>query len=359
MTTTSGAGQAIHANVPRDRADESPLLEFDHLSVVYRGARRMRVSAVDDVSFSLLPGETVGLVGESGSGKTTIGSAAVGLAPVTAGKIRFEGQDVTHATGPKRRALSRKLQIIFQDPYSSLNPLRTIGQTLIEPLLVNGGTTRQQQTSAVSDMLSRVGLDPTAAGRYPANFSGGERQRVAIARALMASPKVVVCDEAVSALDLSVQAQVLNLLAELQRELDISYLFISHDLSVVRHMCDRVAVLYRGQIVELGEAGLIHDKALHPYTQALLTASPLPDPGAQRRLREKNRSALNPARPTASLKACRFANRCPLATDVCEQEAPELKAAPDGRLIACHHIAEAALLYSSRVEHTRDGPVNE
>lgn len=318
--------------------DETPLLEFDDVSVEYKGARRR---AVDSVSFVVRRGETVGLVGESGSGKTTIGSTVVGLAPVASGTIRFNGEDITHARPSRRRALSAQLQVIFQDPYSSLNPLRTVAQTLVEPLLVHRHLSRRDADHEVTAMLERVGLDVSAASRYPANFSGGQRQRIAIARALMASPDLVICDEAVSALDLSVQAQVLNLLLELQKDLGVSYLFISHDLSVVRHMCDRVVVLYGGKLMEIGGAETIHDNPAHPYTQALLSASPIPNPEAQAQQRERVQLALAPANPAAPTEACRFANRCPLATSVCESVPPPLVPGPTGSDVACHHVDEA------------------
>jgi oligopeptide/dipeptide ABC transporter ATP-binding protein len=319
-------------------SEEPPLLEFDRVSVEYKGAGRR---AVDTVSFVVRRGETVGLVGESGSGKTTIGSTAVGLAPVASGTIRFNGEDITHARPSRRRALSSQLQVIFQDPYSSLNPLRTVAQTLVEPLLVHRQMNRRESEREVMAMLERVGLDASAASRYPSNFSGGQRQRIAIARALMASPELVICDEAVSALDLSVQAQVLNLLLELQKDLHVSYLFISHDLSVVRHMCDRVVVLYGGRVMEIGDAEAIHDRPSHPYTQALLSASPIPNPEAQARQRERVQLALAPAIPSAPTEACRFANRCPLATSVCESTPPPLVPGPAGSDVACHHADEA------------------
>jgi oligopeptide/dipeptide ABC transporter ATP-binding protein len=321
--------------------DATPLLEFDALTVVYKGANRKPFRAVDQVSFTVARGETVGLVGESGSGKTTIGSTAVGLAPVSSGTIRFKGEDITRARPARRRALSAQLQVIFQDPYSSLNPLRTVGQTLAEPLLVHRSLSRKEANAEVVRALERVGLDASAAARYPVSFSGGQRQRIAIARALMVSPELVICDEAVSALDLSVQAQVLNLLLTLQRELDVSYLFISHDLAVVKHMCDRIVVLYRGQIMEIGDSQTIHDQPEHPYTQALLSASPIPNPQAQAVQRKRVQLALAPARPRASTAACPFANRCPLATDICETQTPALATGPTGSQVACHHVDEA------------------
>jgi peptide/nickel transport system ATP-binding protein len=244
------------------------LLDVRDLTVEFpRGWRRPPLRAVDDVSFSLAPRETVGLVGESGSGKTTIGRAILGLAPVAEGTIRFSGNDITNASYRHRRDLSTTLQVVFQDPYSSLNPTRTIGQTLAEVLRAHGQPPRSEVRERVRFMLQRVGLPADAAQRYPSHFSGGQRQRVAIARALMKQPQLVICDEPTSALDLSVQAQVLNLLRELQRELELSYLFISHDLAVVRHVSHRIIVLYQARIMEQGDAATVYNAPAHPLTR--------------------------------------------------------------------------------------------
>src|SRR6185369_11786443 len=238
------------------------------------------------VSLSVAARETVGLVGESGSGKSTIGRAILGLTPVNDGTVAFDGADITHADYRARQRLAADLQVVFQDPYSSLNPTRTIGQTLAETLRVQGKRhTKAEVTERVRWMLERVGLPADAAGRYPAHFSGGQRQRIAIARALMVQPRLVICDEPVSALDLSVQAQVLNLLRELQNEFQLGYLFIAHDLAVVRHLSHRIIVLYRGRIMEEGSAATVYANPLHPYTQTLLEAAPVPDPERQRQRR--------------------------------------------------------------------------
>lgn len=263
-----------------------PLLEIENLSVDYSGPRWSKIHAVKDVSLMIHEGETVGLVGESGSGKSTIGSAVLGLAKPAQGTVRFRGQDITRASVSERRALSRELQVIFQDPFSSLNPSRTIAQTLAEPLLIRRGVRARDANQKVVEMLERVGFDESVARRYPAQMSGGQRQRIAIARALIVSPQLVICDEVVSALDLSIQAQVLNLLLTLQRDTNLGYLFISHDLSVVYHMCDRIAVLYRGSIVETGSADEVYNSPRHPYTKALLAAVPVADPVAQKQRRE-------------------------------------------------------------------------
>jgi ABC-type glutathione transport system ATPase component len=244
------------------------LLSVRDLVVEFAGFR-----AVDGVSLSVRPGETLGLVGESGSGKTTVCRAILGLAPVTEGTISFGGRDITKPTRRERRTLGRDLQIVFQDPYSSLNPARTIGQALAEPLEVHTDLGAAQRRGKAAEMLDRVGLPADAVRRYPAEFSGGQRQRVAIARALMLSPRLVICDEPVSALDLSVQAQILNLLADLQRELSVAYLFVSHDLAVVRYLSTNITVLHRGQVKESGPAGQVYDNPTDPYTKTLLAAA--------------------------------------------------------------------------------------
>jgi ABC-type oligopeptide transport system ATPase subunit len=270
------------------------LLEVRDLTVRYaQGRRRPPVVALDAVSLTIESGQTVSVVGESGSGKSTLGNAVLGLVRPDAGQIVFAGEQIADAQprrtraervahARRRRSLTAQIQVVFQDPYGSLNPARTIGQTLVEPLLAHQSLTRSQARDQVAAALRRVGMDATAAGRYPAQFSGGQLQRIAIARALMLSPRLVICDEAVSALDLSIQAQILNLLRELQRDLGLSYLFISHDLAVVRHISHRVVVLYRGQVREEGPAAEVCEHPNHPYTQALLAAAPVPDPVEQR-----------------------------------------------------------------------------
>jgi len=260
------------------------LLEVRDISVAYRRGHR-RIMGVDGVSLDVAAGETVGLVGESGSGKSTIARAILGLTRVERGAVRFAGEDVTHLGFRARRALYRRMQVVFQDPYGSLNPVRTVGQTLAEPLQAFGVRDRAAVRARVHAMLDRTGLPETAAERYPREFSGGQRQRIAIARALMLAPELVICDEAVSALDLSVQAQILNLLRELQATSGLSYLFISHDLDVVRHLCDRVVVLRHGRVVESGATADVTAAPADPYTRSLLDAAPLPDPRLQRQRR--------------------------------------------------------------------------
>ncbi|MFK0113020.1 ABC transporter ATP-binding protein [Streptomyces sp. NPDC091217] len=315
-----------------------PLLTVDDLAVHYRGRRRQLHKAVDQVSFDIRPGETVGLVGESGSGKSTIARAILGLAPVTAGTVAFDGRDITRAGFAERRRLSADLQAVFQDPTSSLNPSRTIGSTLAEPLLAQGVRGRDEINRRVGEMLERVGLSPEAAARHPARFSGGQRQRIGIARALMTAPRLVICDEVVSALDLSVQAQVLNLLRELQRDQRLSYLFISHDLEVVRHLCDRVLVLYRGRLVETGPATTVSARPAHPYTDALHKAAPVLDPRVQRERRLAAAAAAPPeAHGSAQWDGCAFRPRCAFADDLCRTETPLPRDAGHDITVACHH----------------------
>ncbi|MGY3318665.1 ATP-binding cassette domain-containing protein [Arthrobacter sp. TE12232] len=266
--------------------ENTPLLTVEQLVVEYpnKKFRAKPFRALTDINISIGRGETLGLVGESGSGKTTLGRAILGLAPVTAGKISFEGKDISHATRKDRRVLSRELQVVFQDPYTSLNPALEIGDILAEPLGVQGMEAAQAK-KRVKELLDQVGLPSDAINRLPREFSGGQRQRVAIARALALSPKLIVCDEPVSALDLSTQARVLDLFLQIQKDTGVSYLFVSHDLDVVRHISHRVAVMYHGEIVEQGPAGVVTTDPDHPYTQRLLLASPVPDPDRQEQRR--------------------------------------------------------------------------
>ncbi|MFF1877091.1 ABC transporter ATP-binding protein [Leifsonia sp. NPDC058230] len=328
--------------------DRTPLLEVENLTVQYRSRRGAASTAVRDASLRIEAGETVGLVGESGSGKSTLANAVLGMVEVAEGRIRFQGEDVTHAKAGRRRSLSEDLSVVFQDPYSSLNPSRTIGQTLEEPLLVHRHLSRREKSAAVEAALLRVGLPPSAADRYPGAFSGGQRQRISIARALMLSPKLVICDEAVSALDLSVQAQVLNLLRDLQRELSLGYLFISHDLEVVKHVCHRVIVMYRGRVVEEGPADIVCERPQHPYTRMLLEAVPVPDPEDQSRRREDRRERLGAGSTVARASGgatdtgCPFVARCAFATQICKEVMPPMKpiAETDGAVqAACHWLA--------------------
>jgi ABC-type oligopeptide transport system ATPase subunit len=264
-----------------------PLLQVDQVCVNFQQGRGPVFQALKGVSLDIHAGETVGLVGESGSGKTTLGRVILGLAQANSGRVLLDGQDITHLARPARRALARDIQVVFQDPYGSLNPARSIGATLAEPLLNLRGLTADDIRTRIADVLQRVGMPADTAQRFPGQFAGGQRQRIAIARAVIAKPRLIVCDEPVSALDLSVQAQVLNLLKDLQQSMGLAMLFISHDLTVVRHVSHRTVVLYRGDVVEHGDAQVLHQNPQHPYTRALLAAAPVPDPVAQRERRRQ------------------------------------------------------------------------
>jgi ABC-type glutathione transport system ATPase component len=278
------------------------LLDVDNLVVEYpaKGIGRKPFRALNGVSLDIRPGETVGLVGESGSGKTTLGRAVLGLAPVTEGAIRYNGRDISHLSRSQRRGLSSDIQVVFQDPYTSLNPSMTIEQILVEPLTVRK-VARQEASSRVRELLGQVHLPTDAGQRLPREFSGGQRQRIAIARALALDPRLIVCDEPVSALDLSTQARVLELFKEIQERTGVAYLFVSHDLAVVRHLSHRVAVMYRGEIVEWGDGDQVTARPQHPYTQRLFLAAPIPDPVAQEHRRSERRRLLEnqSAAPTA------------------------------------------------------------
>ena len=320
-----------------------PVLDVAGLTVTYsRGFGRPPVKAVSDVSFAVGRGETVSIVGESGSGKTTIGSAILGLQPVANGSIRLNGTDIAHLGQQGRRAFRETLQAVFQDPFSSLDPTKTIGHAVGEPLLVAqpklaSGMVRQR----VAEVLGRVGLDPNVMQRFPAEFSGGQRQRIAIARALILKPAIVVCDEAVSALDVSVQAQVLNLLESLQRDDGVSYIFISHNMAVVRHISDRIVVLYRGRVMEEGAAEDVCDRPAHPYTRSLLASVPVPDVRAQRERRRIRGLAVATVRAGATPPTgCPFAPRCPFVAEACTAAQPPLVEVAGGRRVACVRIDE-------------------
>jgi peptide/nickel transport system ATP-binding protein len=323
------------------------LLETEHLTVRYpRGRRHAPLVAVDDVSLRLSAGRTLGVVGESGSGKSSLGAAVLGLVPATGGTIRFRGRDTTRLPVRERRRLAQHMQAVFQDPFGSLNPTRTVGATLTEPLVLNLGWSRGDARRRALEVLDRVGLPAAAADRFPGQFSGGQRQRIAIARALAMSPALVVCDEPVSALDLSVQAQVLNLLADLQDDLGLGYLFISHDLAVIRHVCDEVLVMYRGRVVESGPTEEVCLRPAHPYTRALLAAVPLPDPAGQQVRRTTRRTTTAGIRTLSAPggAGCVFSARCPLAVDSCREQQPPLLPRGAGRSAACLRYDEVAAM---------------
>ncbi|HEV8527063.1 MAG TPA: oligopeptide/dipeptide ABC transporter ATP-binding protein [Actinomycetes bacterium] len=336
-----------------------PLLEIRDLTVTYRRGRgRPPLTALNNVDLTVAPGETLSVVGESGSGKTTLGKAVLGLVPPTAGSIHFAGEDITAASTRRRRQLTENIQVVFQDPHGSLNPARTVGQTLEEPLLAHRTMSRAERRAEVAAALDRVGLDHDAASRYPAEFSGGQLQRIAIARALMLSPRLLVCDEAVSALDLSIQAQILNLLRQLQRDLGLSYLFISHDLAVVRHVSDRVAVLYHGRLMETGTASDVCDQPVHPYTRALLASAPVPDPVEQRRRRADELAAKHTDPSPRTDTGCPFRDRCSYALDRCADPLP-IHHRRSG-LVACHRYGELGTEGSDRLPEGRgERPASE
>jgi oligopeptide/dipeptide ABC transporter ATP-binding protein len=322
---------------------DGALLDIEDLTVTYaRGLWRPPFTAVSRVSMSVAAGETVAIVGESGSGKTTIAQAVLGLRPAAGGSIRLHGTEILNAPARQRKALRTSLQAVFQDPFSSLDPSKTIGAAVTEPLRVaRKGLSAAEVTNRAEQMLHRVGLPAGAMPKYPAEFSGGQRQRIAIARALMVEPEIIVCDEAVSALDVSVQAQVLNLLEEIQRDVGTSYMFISHNMAVVRHVSDRVVVLYRGRVMEQGPAADVCERPAHPYTRALLASVPVPDVHAQqaRRVARSAASTRSDFAPRGGI-GCPFAPRCPFAEERCVAETPALTEISGGRSVACTRIGE-------------------
>jgi oligopeptide/dipeptide ABC transporter ATP-binding protein len=352
-------------------ADGDTLLEVDdavkHFPVrggTVLGRAVAQVRAVDGVSFSLKVGETLGLVGESGCGKSTLARLVAALHPVTSGHIRFKGQDITTLNRRQMRPLRRSIQMVFQDPYGSLNPRRRVGSILADPFTVHGGISRADVRTQVKDIMARVGLSPEHYNRFPSEFSGGQRQRIGIARALALRPELIVCDEPVSALDVSIQAQIINLLEDLQDEFMLTYIFIAHDLSVVRHVSDRIAVMYLGKLVETGPVDEVYAKARHPYTASLLSAVPVAErafSGARKERVILTGDVPSPVRPPSG---CHFHPRCPKAQDRCSVEEPALEQKPGdgpGHLTACHFPVEdgEALARASRPDPALATPTGE
>ena len=307
---------------------------------IYKGVIRRQsgaVHAVDGVSFDIHKGETLGLVGESGCGKSTTGRTILRLYKPTAGKVIYDGEDLASLNEREMRKMRRKLQFIFQDPYASLNPRMKVADIVGEPLIVHKEAKGKEVKERVEELLSLVGLDPAFANRYPHEFSGGQRQRIGIARALSLQPELIICDEPISALDVSIQAQVINLLEDLQEQFGLTYLFIAHDLSMVRHISNRVAVMYLGVIVELAEREELYEYPLHPYSQALLSAVPIPDPIAEENRRRILLEGDVPS-PVNPPSGCRFHTRCPIAESICKEERPEWREVKPKHFVACHLV---------------------
>lgn len=338
------ADETVVGTPSASRVDEA-LIKVSHLSKSFVAATNFFgrptsfVRAVDDVSFTIGRGEAFGLVGESGCGKTTIGKMLVGLLKPTSGRIWFQGEDITDASPRRRRELCRDMQLIFQDPYASLDPRMTVEQIVAEPIVTNRILPAEQVDARVDELLERVGIRPDLKRRYPHEFSGGQRQRVGIARALAVNPKLIVCDEPVSALDVSIQAQVLNLLDDLKDDLGLTYLFIAHGLNVVKHISDRVGVMYLGKLMEVAQKNDLYHEPLCPYTQALLSAIPSPDPRLSRKRIILSGDVPSPIDPP---EGCRFASRCFAKVGACDVTAPELREVVPGHLCACHRYENMA-----------------
>jgi oligopeptide/dipeptide ABC transporter ATP-binding protein len=360
------------AGVPQDETTAGPaidggaakalpaLMEITHLSVLFPIKQGIiidrtigHVHAVDDVSFTLHEGETLGIVGESGCGKTTLIRTLVRLVPSTAGTIRFRGSDITKASRKALEPVRREMQMVFQDPQASLNPRKRVAQIIATPLRLRG-VARERTEAETQTLLTKVGLQAEHLNRFPHEFSGGQRQRIGIARALAVDPRLILLDEPVSALDVSIQAQVINLLGELQDEFHLSYIFVAHDLSVVRHVSDRIVVMYLGKLMEVSPADELYEKPIHPYTSALLSSIPIPDP-VENRARERPLVTGEPPNPIAPPSGCRFHTRCPRAADICTLIEPQLTEYGDGHLAACHfpqNVTAEEIAVATRSEST-------
>ena len=333
-------------NEIKNNADDTRdvIVSVEHLKTYFNAGKtwgkKQVVKAVDDVSFQIHKGETYGLVGESGCGKSTLGRTIVKINEPTDGKILVNGEDITHLSGQKLKKFRKNIQLIFQDPYASLNPRMTVGEIIREPMVIHHiYQTRKEQDDRVTELLKIVGLKPDHVRRYPHEFSGGQRQRISIARTLALNPEFIVCDEPISALDVSIQAQVVNLLKRLQQQMGLSYLFITHDLSMVRQISNRIAVMYLGSLVEIADSEDIYIKNRHPYTKALLSAIPIADPTIER---ERKRILLqgDVPSPVNLPQGCNFCNRCPYATQLCKERKPQLREIEPGHFTACHRAEE-------------------
>ncbi|SKA84663.1 oligopeptide transport system ATP-binding protein [Caloramator quimbayensis] len=311
------------------------LIEVKNLKKYFKISKHDILKAVDNVSFNIRKGETLGLVGESGCGKTTCGRTVLGLYEATDGEILFKGKDISKLRGNEKKEFTKNAQIIFQDPYASLDARMTVGDIIAEGIDIHNLHTGKERTEKIYELLSLVGLNKEHASRFPHEFSGGQRQRIGIARALAVEPEFIVCDEPISALDVSIQAQVVNLLINLQRNLGLTYLFIAHDLSMVKHISDRVGVMYLGNLVELASSGVLYDKPLHPYTQALLSAIPIPDPDVSRTRKRIMLEGEVPS-PINPKPGCRFAPRCKYAKPICKEVDPVLKEVEKDHFVSCH-----------------------
>jgi oligopeptide/dipeptide ABC transporter ATP-binding protein len=344
-------------------AGDAPLMTVEHLRVLFPIKQGLlidrtigHVHAVDDVSFALREGETLGIVGESGCGKTTLIRALVRLNRASSGVIRYRGADITKASHRQLQPIRREMQMVFQDPQASLNPRKRVGRILATPLRLRG-VPRGEIDSQARSLLTKVGMQGEHLNRFPHEFSGGQRQRIGIARALAVDPRLILLDEPVSALDVSIQAQVINLLDELQGELALSYIFVAHDLSVVRHVSDRIIVMYLGKLMEVSPAKELYEKPIHPYTSALLAAIPIPDP-VENRARERPLVGGEPPNPINPPRGCRFHPRCPRATDICREVEPQLTEYAGGHLAACHHPQHVSAEEIAVASRSQDSPLS-